>query len=172
MISFRRPKKEPPVEAKPAEQKKSSSFGRLRTLFHKKPGAAGKPCQACGTTNPAEVLYCRECGKKYACTAENSPDGIPGIHKGAAACGRSENDDPKLWLEKGNALYKSGQYQKALEMYDYAIRIDQQYSKAWNNRSLVLKKMGREKEASDSRERYLVLQNAGSGKSPSSPGWK
>jgi len=71
-----------------------------------------------------------------------------------------EAQQKKSWLEKGNAFYKSGQYQKALEMYDQALRIDPQYVKAWNNRSLVLGKLGREREASDSRERFQALQKS------------
>lgn len=77
--------------------------------------------------------------------------------------------DKKAFLDNGNGYYKSGRYNEALEMYDRALQIDRGYAKAWNNRSLALSKLGREQEASDSRNQFLALQSPGHNPVPTVP---
>ncbi|OPY40873.1 MAG: Tetratricopeptide repeat protein [Methanoregulaceae archaeon PtaU1.Bin222] len=161
MISLRRKKEGPLPAPEPAKTTDHSSLiGRVGRLFRRTAPASTKPCPRCHTRNPSEVLYCKECGSRY------PPDGLretehPVVHREHGP-GTQEAKVPhkKTLLEKGNAFYKSGRYQEALEMYDQAIRIDGEYAKAWNNRSLVLKKMGREREALESRDRFLALQDS------------
>lgn len=78
----------------------------------------------------------------------------------------------KTLLEKGNALYKSGNYLEALTFYDKVLTLDREYAKAWNNRSLALSKLGREQEASESRNQFLALQSSGQHPAPPATGPK
>lgn len=170
MISLRRKKGELPSEpVAVAEKEHASLIGRFRQLFRRTAHASTKPCPRCHTKNPAEVLYCKECGSRYP-TDDMRESQYPVVRgdnsQGTQGMGVQEK---KILLDKGNAYYKSGRYQEALGMYDQAIRIDGEYAKAWNNRSLVLKKMGREREALESRDRFLALQDSPQRSSPASP---
>jgi tetratricopeptide (TPR) repeat protein len=161
MVSLRWRKKTVCAEAEPKEREEPpSSFSRLWARFRIKTGGPLKICLVCGTRNPVQVLFCRECGSRYAICKDPVPGDLDDDRMSVADPREIEAQQKKSWLEKGNAFYKSGQYQKALEMYDQALRIDPQYVKAWNNRSLVLGKLGREREASDSRERFQALQKS------------
>lgn len=81
---------------------------------------------------------------------------VPGSSPGSPEVQTEEKK--RSFLERGNAHFKAGQYAKALEMYDQALSLDSSYAKAWNNRSLALQKLGRNREAADSRQRFLALQ--------------
>jgi len=169
MISLRRKKGEAPSEpAAVAEKGHASLVGRFRQLFRKTATTSRKPCPRCHTKNPAEVLFCKECGSRY--PSDDIQESRYSVVRADTSQGTQGMgvQQKKTLFERGNAYYKSGQYQEALEMYDQAIRIDREYAKAWNNRSLVLKKMGREREALESRDRFLALQNSGQ-RSPSPP---
>lgn len=170
MVSFR--KKKSVVHTGEEPKKKDagiSFFQRMRKIFRPDPGAPFKSCQKCGTQNPSEVLFCKECGSRYPALSpqerveEKSFQGVPGGQQG------NEMQDKKAFLDNGNGYYKSGRYNEALEMYDRALQIDREYAKAWNNRSLALSKLGREQEASDSRNQFLALQSPGHNPVPTVP---
>jgi tetratricopeptide (TPR) repeat protein len=44
-------------------------------------------------------------------------------------------------------LFRLGNYNGSLECVDRAIQIDPDYAEAWTNKSVVLEKLGRHKEA-------------------------
>jgi len=49
----------------------------------------------------------------------------------------SNNSSPITYFEKGNDYFKQGDYQKAIEQYDEAIRLNPQYAKAYYNRGIA-----------------------------------
>ena len=51
------------------------------------------------------------------------------------------------WLEEGNALGDLQLYNQALAAYEQAIRLDPNYALAYNNKGLILDKLGRSREA-------------------------
>lgn len=164
MAWFRKKERPAGMETAPGEQEpRASFFNRMGRLVRKNPCQPVKTCPSCGTQNPGEVIFCKECGSRYPVSGadresgkgkENAPVDI--IKDSATSMQKRE------CLEKGNACYKSGKFLEALEMYDRAIQADPEYAKAWNNRSLVLQKLGRNDEARESRNRYLALQDTAS----------
>lgn len=151
-------KKESAGEARVTVQKESSLLSRVQRLFSRKGGTERKACHRCGTENPQDVYFCKKCGSRY---PDNAAGGggempVPGTSPGSPEVQAEEKK--RSFLERGNAHFKAGQYAKALEMYDKALSLDSSYAKAWNNRSLALQKLGRNREAADSRQRFLALQ--------------
>lgn len=151
------------------ENTQGSFFSRLGRFFARRPGTASKQCRRCGTQNPKEVFYCKECGLKYPGDEARMNGDAGALRGGPADQQGSIMHQKKTLLDKGNALYKSGNYKEALALYDSVLALDREYAKAWNNRSLALSKLGREQEASESRKRFLALQSPGQDPAPSAP---
>ena len=42
--------------------------------------------------------------------------------------------DASTWYDKGNIFVNKGKYNKAIECYDKAIKIDPNFAAAWNNK--------------------------------------
>lgn len=168
MVSLRRKRGGEHAEEMQGKEKTDTPFfSRFGKLITRSPAAALKKCRRCGTKNPEEVLYCKECGLRYPVHDNMANGGVKPVRDGPADVQENGMHQKKTLLEKGNAFYKSGHYQEALEMYDRALALDREYAKAWNNRSLALSKLGREQEASDSRNHFLALQ--GSVQNPGAP---
>lgn len=55
--------------------------------------------------------------------------------------------DPVLLKERGNELFRQGKFMDALDCYEKALAIDQFYKEAWFNKSMVLKKIGRQDQS-------------------------
>ena len=51
--------------------------------------------------------------------------------------------DPVQLKERGNELFRQEKFLDALDCYEKALAIDQFYTEAWFNKSMVLKKIGR-----------------------------
>lgn len=58
-----------------------------------------------------------------------------------------ESSDPVQLKERGNELYRQGKFMDALACYEKALAIDQFYKEAWFNKSIVLKKIGRQDQS-------------------------
>ncbi|MEM2124057.1 MAG: tetratricopeptide repeat protein [Methanolinea sp.] len=127
----------------------------LRGLLSRREEPPRKPCPRCGTGNPRKVFYCKECGFRY-------PDSVPAAAVTPPSRPEVPRDEEKKgYLERGNAFFRAGQYERAVEMYDRALSIDGAYAKAWHNRALALQKLGRMEEAAESRARFLALRGKG-----------
>lgn len=136
-----------PADPPPVPSDKKSFFSFLSWKSH-----AGKiPCPACKTMNPGTVNYCKECGSRY--------PGISGNGPGAFPSGEPDqiSEEPKVWLERGNTLFRKGQFAEAADCYTVALDIDPAYTKAWNNKALALEKMGNVHEATACRQRFSDL---------------
>ena len=59
----------------------------------------------------------------------------------------SNNSSPITYFEKGNDYFKQGDYQKAIEQYDEAIRLDPQDALAYYNRGVAYDNLGKTIEA-------------------------
>ena len=59
----------------------------------------------------------------------------------------SNNSSPTTYFEKGNDYLKRGDYQKAIEQYDEAIRLDPQDTIAYYNRGILYGLIGKTIEA-------------------------
>jgi Flp pilus assembly protein TadD len=68
--------------------------------------------------------------------------------------------EPKVWLERGNNLFRKGQFAEAADCYTVALDIDPAYAKAWNNKALALEKMGNVREAQTCRQTFTDLINS------------
>jgi tetratricopeptide (TPR) repeat protein len=55
----------------------------------------------------------------------------------------SNISDPVELKERGNELFRQEKFLDALDCYEKALAIDQFYTEAWFNKSIVLKKIGR-----------------------------
>lgn len=142
------PPETPPAAPPP---QKRGFFSR----FSRKPPAGTAPCPKCKTPNPENVNFCKACGSPYQMReAVAGRAGVPGTSSPAAA---STGPDPKVWLERGNDLYRKGKFAEALECYTVALDIDPGYAKAWNNKALVFEKMGNATEARTCRETFSRL---------------
>jgi tetratricopeptide (TPR) repeat protein len=146
--SFR--KKEKAVVPEPAPRPGKKSF--FSFLSRKQP-ANTIPCVACGTLNPAQVNFCKECGSRY--------PGRENVAPGMAATAVTRTEEPKVWLERGNTLFRKGQFGEAVDCYTVALDIDPSYAKAWNNKALALEKMGNVREAQVCRQKFSDLQAHG-----------
>ena len=51
------------------------------------------------------------------------------------------------YLQRGNNYVEQGDYQKAIEQYDEAIRLDLQAADAYNNRDIAYQAIGKSEEA-------------------------
>jgi hypothetical protein len=51
--------------------------------------------------------------------------------------------DPIQWKDRGNDFFRDEKFLDALDCYEKALAIDQFYKEAWCNKSIVLKKIGR-----------------------------
>ena len=58
-----------------------------------------------------------------------------------------DNSDPVQLKERGNELFRQEKYLDALDCYEKALAIDQFYQEAWFNKSIVLKKIGRQDQS-------------------------
>ena len=55
-------------------------------------------------------------------------------------------DDPKIAFLRGNFHYKRGEFEKAIELYDWAITLNPKLAEAWGNKGLALGNLERYKE--------------------------
>jgi tetratricopeptide (TPR) repeat protein len=95
-------------------------------------------------------------------TGQESPENFnspihPGEEKEEAGLIVIQMNNPKAWYDRAGSLYKLGRYQEALDSYDQALALDQEYADAWNNRGMTLKCLGRHEEAVTSYERAIAL---------------
>jgi len=58
-----------------------------------------------------------------------------------------DNSDPVQLKEHGNELFRQEKFLDALDCYEKALSIDQFYIEAWFNKSIVLKKIGRQDQS-------------------------
>jgi tetratricopeptide (TPR) repeat protein len=58
-----------------------------------------------------------------------------------------DNSDPIQLKERGNELFRQEKFMDALDCYEKALAIDQFYQEAWFNKSIVLKKIGRQDQS-------------------------
>lgn len=63
----------------------------------------------------------------------------------------------KKLFQLGNNAYMNGEYEKALEYFDRALKIDPENASAWSNRGVVLKMLGRNEEAMKSYNRAIEI---------------
>jgi tetratricopeptide (TPR) repeat protein len=141
----RKKEKTPPPESQPVSPpQKKDFFAR----FSRKTPAGMTPCPKCKTQNPENVNFCKACGSPY-----------PGKEPAPAAPAAlsAKRGEPKVWLERGNNLYRKGLFAEALECYTVALDMDPNYAKAWNNKALVFEKMGNTTEARACREKFAQL---------------
>ena len=61
------------------------------------------------------------------------------------------------WFEDGNSWLEKGDYSKAIECYDKAIKLDNDYAFAYRNKGLALYDFGMYEKAIDSYQSYLDL---------------
>jgi len=155
ILSFRKKKAEAPVTPSATPPAPPPGKKRLFGFLSRKPPAGKTPCPKCGTLNPDNVNYCKDCGSPYprmeaGMTASNGPAPAP-----------QGGEEQKVWLERGNDCYRKGEYTRALECYTVALDIDPAYAKAWNNKALAFEKMGNTREAQACREKYSGLTAQG-----------
>jgi tetratricopeptide (TPR) repeat protein len=72
------------------------------------------------------------------------------------------SSDPVQLKDRGNELFREEKYLDALDCYEKALAIDQFYKEAWFNKSLVLKKIGRQDQAKVCFGIYQRLSSGGS----------
>lgn len=65
--------------------------------------------------------------------------------------------DARVWNSCGNALVKSGRYNRSLFYYDRALKADPSIPDPWNNKGVALRDLGRYKEAVASFDQALNL---------------
>jgi len=58
-----------------------------------------------------------------------------------------DSSDPIQLKERGNELFRQEKFMDALDCYEKALAIDQFYQEAWFNKSIVLKKIGRQDQS-------------------------
>jgi tetratricopeptide (TPR) repeat protein len=58
-----------------------------------------------------------------------------------------DSADPVQLKDRGNELFREEKYLDALDCYEKALAIDQFYKEAWFNKSMVLKKIGRQDQS-------------------------
>lgn len=58
-----------------------------------------------------------------------------------------DSSDPIQLKERGNKLFREEKFMDALDCYEKALAIDQFYQEAWYNKSIVLKKIGRQDQS-------------------------
>ena len=58
-----------------------------------------------------------------------------------------DSSDPVQLKDRGNELFREEKYLDALDCYEKALAIDQFYKEAWFNKSMVLKKIGRQDQS-------------------------
>lgn len=156
MVSFPiRKKKKSAGEDRVTVQKESSFLSRVQRLFSRKRGTKGRHATGSGQRTRRTYIFYKKCGIRY---WDNGTRGrgiisLPGSSPGSPLVQAEEQK--RSFLERGNAHFRAGQYVKVLQMYDQALSLDSIYVKAWNNRSLALQKMGRNREAADSRQRFF-----------------
>lgn len=69
----------------------------------------------------------------------------------------SEMNSASFWLNRGNELCNSGDFEEAIKAYDHALTIDNTLVDAWNNKGMVLANMGRHDDAIESFDEALKL---------------
>jgi len=67
-------------------------------------------------------------------------------------------ENPAIWKEKGNELFNQEEYQKAIECYNHAIKLDENYIPAWNNLGFTLLKIGKIDEAKNVNKKIKELK--------------
>ena len=63
------------------------------------------------------------------------------------------------WKNKGNDLFKKGDYENAIQNYKNALDIDPNYSDAWNNLGLAYIKIGKIDDAKKCQDSMKLLKN-------------
>jgi tetratricopeptide (TPR) repeat protein len=58
-----------------------------------------------------------------------------------------DSSDPIQLKERGNKLFREEKFMDALDCYEKALAIDQFYQEAWYNKSIVLKRIGRQDQS-------------------------
>ena len=61
---------------------------------------------------------------------------------------------------EGQRLFQEGQYEEARQLFSEAIKADPENPAAWLNRAETYRKLGKDKEADDDRERWLALRQS------------
>ncbi len=74
-------------------------------------------------------------------TADPGPGNV--VDTSSADSAVLDNSDPVQLKERGNELFRQDKFLDALDCYEKALAIDQFYTEAWFNKSIVLKKIGR-----------------------------
>jgi tetratricopeptide (TPR) repeat protein len=103
-------------------------------------------CPECGTPNRFGAKYCKNDGTDL--ISRNMiviPKSMPPIRT------------KEQWVEKGNDLYKQGQYIDAFEAYEQALRLDPHYANAHYGKGNALYALGRYAEALAAYEQTLRL---------------
>ncbi len=69
--------------------------------------------------------------------------------------------DAETYLNRGNAYSKKGQYDHAISDFTKAIEINPRYALAYNNRGIVMRKLGNIKMACSDAKRACELGDCG-----------
>jgi tetratricopeptide (TPR) repeat protein len=62
------------------------------------------------------------------------------------------------WKLRGNDFFTHGKYEDALTCYEKALEFDPGYSDVWNNRAMVLSRLGRTEEAGECRKKVNEIK--------------
>ena len=115
------------------------NLARLRSVL-----AEGDPdiCSECmGDTHSDETILSGDGDSRDNATA----DPLPAVTGDTTSPEPAvfDNADPVQLKERGNELFRQEKFLDALDCYEKALAIDQFYTEAWYNKSMVLKKIGR-----------------------------
>lgn len=55
--------------------------------------------------------------------------------------------DPEVWKKSGDELFKEGKYEEAIKKYEEAVKINPNYTEAWNNLGFTYFKLGKIEES-------------------------
>lgn len=69
----------------------------------------------------------------------------------------AETSSAETWINKGDALYKQGKYDEAIQAYDEAIRLNPQALTAWNGKGRTLQTLHKYDEAINSYDKAISL---------------
>jgi hypothetical protein len=67
-------------------------------------------------------------------------------------------EDAKVWKNRGDEFVLKEQYTEAIQCYDYAVRLDPEFTEAWNNYGYALVTSGRKDDARKIREKINQIE--------------
>jgi tetratricopeptide (TPR) repeat protein len=73
--------------------------------------------------------------------------------------GIEQENQAKLWLQKGESSLKNSNYEEALSFFEHAIATNPNDQEAWNKKASALQRLGRFNEAIEATNRAIILNN-------------